>query len=284
MLTQMATIRSGVDATVKHVLRAGNEVIEFSCVRKDDGKDIIVVPIQTSCNLGCKFCYLTGSGLPVRNLTALEVVEGVERVVSELKLPTSPALLVSFMGSGEPLMNLEVVIEACILLRTKYSGVYEKVRFAVASIIPKLEQMWNLIKDVKRVELPIKFHWSLHSAKALSRGDLIPAAAAIHPSMESVVRYVETTGNPAEIHYTLIDGVNDDEAHLNALACLLEGKNVPIKFLAFKEGVEAGLTPSKRMDVFRATLEKLGVVTEYYDPPGSDIGSSCGQFTMVNYA
>src|SRR5271155_3419358 len=135
-MIQHDVLHSKEDATIKYVLESKDNILEFSLIRKGDGKDIICVPTQTSCNLGCKFCFLTGSGLPVRNLSEDEIVDGIEHIALKEGLPTNPTLLVSFMGSGEPLANWQAVIGSAKTIRSINRG-YASVRFGLATIIPR---------------------------------------------------------------------------------------------------------------------------------------------------
>jgi len=75
----------------------------------------------------------------------------------------------------------------------------------------------------------------------------------------------------------LIDGFNDRDEDLEKLLKLLDA-DTPIKFLDFKAKPGTTMRKSSRVDEFRDALENAGIITEFYNPPGSDIGSSCGQF------
>jgi len=79
-------VGSKTDKTIKFVFLSGGQVIEFSYINKDDGKDIICAPTQTACNLGCKFCFLSDIKLPIRNLEPYEIVVPVYFIIKELKL------------------------------------------------------------------------------------------------------------------------------------------------------------------------------------------------------
>jgi len=67
--------------TIKYIFYTEDKlVIEFSYIDKDDGKDIICVPSQTMCNIGCKFCHTTDyiGKIKTRNLTKEEIVAGID--------------------------------------------------------------------------------------------------------------------------------------------------------------------------------------------------------------
>jgi len=274
---------SKIDSTQKYVFQLQGQEVEFSYINKNDGKDIIVCPSQTSCKLGCTFCFLTGMDLPVINLSVEDICQGVNTVIQEAGLPKEPELLLSFMGSGEPLLNYKNVLKACWNLSGipgrpgRKLGKYKSVRYAVATMLPICSQlaMREFTRQTKL--LPLKLHLSLHSPFDEIRKKLMPKAADVRDSVEALRFYKAYTQNPIEIHYTLIAGYNDRDEDLAALIELLDS-DTPIKFLDFKSKLEDELCESKRVKWFRKGLEKASVPTEFYAPPGADIGSSCGQF------
>jgi len=143
--------------------------------------------------------------------------------------------------------------------------------------------MLKFILANKVLKLPIKFHLSLHSSDPLVRAKLMPAAAGIDESIQLIEEYSRETNNPVEVHYSLMDKVNDFEDDVLRLVYLLGGKNISVKILYHSEKEFSDLKKSGRVALFRKLLEERGVETEFYDPPGRDIGSSCGQFLMTYY-
>ncbi|MCX6738803.1 MAG: radical SAM protein [Candidatus Parcubacteria bacterium] len=274
------------DATVKFIFRMP-EIIEFSYINKSDGKDIICAPTQTSCCLGCKFCFLSDYKLNVRNLQPEEIIAPIDYVIEKLGLLSfekrNKVLLVLFMGCGEPLLNLKNVIAAAKLIQEKYTKEYDVVRFAIATLVPKLSLLVRFTEEVRKNNLAVKLHLSLHSPFDEKRKEIMPSASGIKESVELLERFREKTGNSAEIHYAMIDGVNDRDEDLFGLIALFEGRNIPIKFLVYNEKPSLELKESMRVDFFRKELAKYGIVTEFYIPPGRDVGSSCGQFLMEYY-
>ena len=273
-------IRSGIDNTIKYVFDSNGSILEFSFINKNDGKDIVVVPTQTSCNLGCKFCFLTGLKIPVKNLTSLEIVQGVNYVLNDRSVKNK-TLLISFMGCGEPLLTLNEVISSMYVFRELYDSYYNVVRFAVASLIPSISSFYRFTNFIYEDGLRCKFHYSLHTIDSDLRKELMPAAEDFQRNdISNLLRhYRDETHNSIEIHYSLIDGVNDSDEDATRLIKYLGGTYpIPIKFLKLSEKEGEPYRQSKRIAEFRRILESQGIPTEYYEPPGSDVGSSCGQF------
>lgn len=273
-------VKSKVDSTVKYVFDLDGIPVEASYINKQDGKDIMCVPTQTSCKMGCKFCFLTGSNYPVKNLSRTQISAILETISEKSRLPQSKTLLISYMGSGEPLVNYANLIEASLEIKSIFNHRYETVRFAVASMVPNLTLMQSFTQEVKKAKLPIKFHFSLHSLNNTLRQEMMPSAAEVTSSLKSVISYMQETSNPAEIHYTLIDGINDSEQDLYDLVQALIQYPIPIKFLDFKAKPQESYQPSRKVQYFMDILRSKNIRAEFYNPPGSDIGSSCGQFLI----
>lgn len=273
-------IKSQKDKTVKYVFDSFDSILEFSYINKGDGKDIICVPTQTTCNLGCKFCFLTGLNISQRNLQQHELIDGVEYVVRRSGT-SNKILLISFMGCGEPLFNINSVIESARYMQACYTKNYYTIRFAVASLIPTHELFKEFETRVMQLNLKCKFHYSLHTTDPVMRKSLMPGASPI--CLDLIFHYMESTNNSAEIHYSLINDINDDIKDATRLIELLKGKPITVKLLKLSEKPGDILLESKRIKEFQAMLEAGGITTEYYEPPGSDVGSSCGQFLSDYY-
>lgn len=280
----LETIHSKVDNTVKYVFLStrstGKDIVEISYINKNDGKDIICVPTQTSCNLGCKFCFLSELNIPIRNLTAFEMYTAPFYINIPKK---NKVLLVSFMGCGEPLNNIENVIEAMVKLRSFYKDEYETVRFAVASLVPRMTALGDFLTDIHVKQLDLKFHYSLHSPKTEVRQSLMPLAYTEADKVISALREHCNSNKQlkVEIHYSLMKGANDTYEDAKLLSKLIPP--FPIKILKLSEKESNALTSSPDVSQFRAWLDELGVENEYYEPPGADVGASCGQFLLDYY-
>lgn len=281
-------VNSALDKTVKFIFLSQGQIIEFSYINKNDGKDIICVPTQTACNLRCKFCFLSDYDLEVRNLAPEEIAAGVSYVINDLDLCGSrndrnQVLLISYMGCGEPLLNIKNVIKTCECITKRHSKHYRVVRYGLASLIPALSLIKELTDEVVLRGILLKFHLSLHSTFSQKRKELLPAASGITESINAVSEYMKRTGNSAEIHYALISGENDKDEDIRGLVALLKDRAIPVKFLVYNEKPTIDFSASERVSIFREALEKEGIKTEFYIPPGGDIGSSCGQFLMDYY-
>src|SRR3954451_10829529 len=95
------------DGTLKVLFRTGDgHPVEAVLMRYRDGRRSICVSSQSGCPLTCSFCA-TGRMRFVRNLTASEIVD---QALHFRRI--EPINHVVFMGMGEPMLNLDSVVEA----------------------------------------------------------------------------------------------------------------------------------------------------------------------------
>lgn len=279
-------VKSNEDKTVKYVFELNGQIVEFSYIDNNTGKDIICVPCQTMCNQSCKFCHLTDlvGKISLKNLTKHQIIEGIDYIINDMSLGDElRPLLISYMGSGEPLANIDEVYSSMVILH----GEYANIRFGLATILPKAHcfEFFEFTKRIKDSKLNVKVHLSLHYTNDKQRNQDMPSALNIKASIAALEFYKEATGNSVEIHYTLIKDVNDEIKDGAWLIVLLENRDIPVKFLRFnpkKSNNDEG-TEIKRIQQFRNLLEASEIKSEYYEPPGRDCGSSCGIFLIDKY-
>lgn len=279
-------IKSKVDSTVKYVFLTNDKlVVEFSYINKNDGKDIICVPTQTSCQMKCKFCHISDIShkLIHRNIVAHEITEAIGFIHYDLGLYTQKMLLVSFMGCGEPLENYQEVIYAMEDISVNYAPA----RFAIATSLPEscCLNFFKFTEAVTQKQLNVKLHLSLHYTDDSTRREWMPCSLYIGPSITALKYYNQVTGNPIEIHYTLIGRVNDSKDDAVALCRKLKHKNAVVKFLLFneKESLDNCASNDDTKKMFSDYCTYYGIEHEFYTPPGIDVGASCGQFLLDYY-
>jgi adenine C2-methylase RlmN of 23S rRNA A2503 and tRNA A37 len=275
------SIKSSVEDVYKLIYNGSDNIpLEVSYIRKNDGKDILCVPTQTSCKMGCKFCHLTGLDIPAKNLAPEEILDLVKAAL-EFQCPDNPTLLISFMGAGEPLLNVSGIIESAKLIQALPG--YQNIRFAISTIIPSRKAFTDFTEQVISNKLPFKIHWSLHCITTEVRKNLMPSAMPAVQSLYLLSNYIKLTGQPVEIHYTLMAGINDTPFDIECISTIVDRK-MTIKLLRFSpKSDEPTLMESQSTAQFRAQLEQNGFTVEVYSPPGRDIGSSCGQFILDQY-
>lgn len=272
------TVKSKQDATIKFVVGYDDGTkAEVSYIDKNDGKEIICCPTQTSCRMGCKFCFLTSAGdkLKARSLTADEMTNSVMLAIKENPLK-GKKLLVSYMGSGEPLLNWREMVVSMLQINV----LVPESRFAFATSLPKAAagEFIDMINYVSKLNLDIKAHLSLHFTTDADRQEYMPASLDIATSITLLELYKNLAKHRVEVHYTLMDGVNDGPKHALELRRLLGNRGIPLKLLYYSENPALDVHRSNYVDKFMNLLKTQDLEVEFYQPPGQDIGASCGQF------
>ena len=281
-------IRSEKDNTEKFVFKLQDDLLaEFSYIDKEDGKIIICVSTQTGCRMRCKFCHLTMEKnlQTIRGIYDFEIQRAVEFIL-EARKPIDrhrKTLLISYMGAGEPLENVENITQSARYIEDEQSEMFDTVRFAVATMIPKnrIEELFELVRGMRRQQL--KLHYSLHTMDPDERKEVMPNSLSGEFGIMLLKYIAERYYNvKLEIHYTLIKEFNDYPEDIKKLAELM----IPTKFikLATKEGYDGEPTDfDKYTDECIPAFKAVNNFCEYYDPPGADVGASCGQIHIASY-
>ncbi len=304
MIESLGIFKDYSDGTLKNVYKIDSKIIEMSLLFNKKDKDVICVPTHHFCNLGCLMCHLTNKGinkkmLPIKGEDFLECLFR-SLTFKDKRITSKKKLLISFMGVGEPMLNLpllEFVFKNETLIKAKLG--YDEVGYAISTMMPN--ENLKLLKDlVLKYEVPLKVHFSLHNPLNEKRRKLIPSSKVdINESLELLKDYqknmqknskimtkylkLHTNNIPIEIHYTLIKDVNDGQIELKELINLLSKYEIPLKFIKFnpKNDLKISL---KEDDWVKKIQEKIpGLIIKRYAPPGREVGSSCGEFTKHYY-
>lgn len=275
------------DKTKKYIFKLHDGLImEATYIDNGSDKDIICVSCQTMCTMKCKFCHLTDliGTIKTRNISPEAILEGVNYINDDLSLrDNNRPLLVSFMGSGEPILNVDGCVKSMIMIKEQY----KHSRFGMATILPKksTNEFFRLTNLVKKYNLDLKMHLSLHFTEDGLRNEWMPNALDIKSSISALEFYKNFTKNLVEIHYTLIEDRNNFDEDINKLMKLVSNKDINVKFLHYKERktIEDKVPDTSKILNVVNTFKQEGLDAEFYNPPGEDIGSSCGQFLLEKY-
>lgn len=304
MIKNLGTFKDFTDGTLKSVFDVGDKkIIEISLLFNKEDKDVVCVPTHHFCNLGCKMCHLTNKGLN-KSMTPIKSDDFMECLIKtltkdEAKITNKKNLLISFMGVGEPLLNLKLIEEVYKnenLLKEKLG--YENIGYALATMMPN-DNILKLKEMVNKLNIPLKVHFSMHTPIDINRYDLIPSTnVSVSDALAYLVNYrttlqsnkklmdkyvkLHSTDDPVEIHYTLIKDVNDGKEELTKVHDLLSKYNIPIKFIRFNPINDLKISNNENNWVNNlSTINNLRIKT--YSPPGKEVGSSCGEFTKHYY-
>ena len=203
--------QTATDGTVKTLFRTHDgHPVEAVLMRYRDGRRSVCVSSQSGCPLTCTFCA-TGSMAFGRNLTASEILD---QVLHFRRL--EPVNHLVFMGMGEPLMNVEAVLEAA--RRLPDVGItHRRTTISTVGWLP------GLTRFVEDVDEPIRLALSIHAADPDLRSELMPVNDR-YPLADVVAlcrAHWERTNRRVFVEYVMLDGVNDSPAQARQLAELL---------------------------------------------------------------
>jgi 23S rRNA (adenine2503-C2)-methyltransferase len=271
---------SGMDGSSKLVmtLEDGREI--ESVLIPERGRLTQCLSTQVGCAQGCRFCQTGRMGL-LRSLTAAEIVGQV--IAAEIWRRTQQGPVAQFervsnlvfMGMGEPLDNLDALLDAIDIL-TDNQGLHishNKITVSTVGLLPQLDVL--LEKSKTCVAL------SLHSPFDEERTKVMPVNAR-HPIGDVIAllkRRSASYGRPFMIQYTLIKNVNDTLLHAQALAQLLQGLKVKINLIPLNEheGAAFRRPDLARVWQFKDALRENGHVVTVRLSKGRDISAACGQ-------
>jgi 23S rRNA (adenine2503-C2)-methyltransferase len=265
------------DGTVKALFRTGDgHPVEAVLMRYRDGRRSICLSSQSGCPLTCTFCA-TGQMQFRRNLTASEIID------QALHFRRIEALdHAVFMGMGEPMLNLDSVLEAARAL-PDVGVTWRRTTISTVGWLPGLRRF------VDEVEEPIRLALSLHAPTDELRSELMPVNVR-YPLAEVLAechRYFELRRRKVFVEYVMLGGVNDRVEQAHSLADLLDPKVFKVNLIPFtftRIGSVARYQSSTRKGIsaFKDVLQRAGVPTTVRLNRGRDIQAACGQLAAIS--
>jgi 23S rRNA (adenine2503-C2)-methyltransferase len=260
------------DTTAKWLWRAADGAQVETVLMQYTARATVCVSAQAGCAMGCTFCATGQAGFE-RHLSAGEIVEQVLRAQHASPQRVSNVV---FMGMGEPLANVDAVLDACTRLHDDVGISARHLTVSTVGVVPGIERLTEF-------ELPVTLAVSLHAPDDALREQLVPLnrrypLAAV---LDAARAYAERKGRRVSFEYACISGVNDLPQHAAALAGRLTG---------FRGGAHVNLIPlngtagypgrpseAGRIAVFADRLRAAGVQATVRRNRGTTIDAACGQ-------
>ncbi len=231
-----------------------------------DGRRSLCLSSQSGCPLTCTFCA-TGQMRFGRNLTASEILD--QALYFRRLGPTDHAV---FMGMGEPMMNLDAVLEACA--RLPDLGITNR-RTAVSTVgwIPGINRL-------AEEPLPLRLALSLHAADDALRSQLMPVNDR-YPLADVIAAceaFYERKRRMVFVEYVMLAGINDGFAQAAQLAEVLDPRKFKVNLIPYNptDSPYTGSSP-KAIAAFKDELERHGLGATVRLTRGRDIDAACGQ-------
>ena len=235
----------------------------------------LCISSQAGCAVGCPFCATGELGME-RDLETAEIVDQVRLAARRLTDAERRLTNVVFMGMGEPLLNLDRVLEAIEALNDpgRFGLGARHITVSTSGVVTGIRRLTAL---GPQFTLAI----SLHAARNPLRDVLVPLNRRwpVEEVVGAARDHAAATGRRVTYELTMIDGINDTEADADALAELLRGDHAHVNLIPMNPVAHTPWTgsPAARLDGFAARLRAAGIATTIRHNRGTEIGAACGQ-------
>ena len=265
-----APLRESVstDGTKKYLFKPWQgEYIESAYI-PDRNRATLCVSSQAGCRMGCRFCATARQGLQ-HSLSAGEIINQIVSIPESQKLTN-----IVFMGMGEPLDNLNNVLDAIEILTSDWGFAWSPTRITLstAGVARHLAEFL----DKTKVHLAVSLHNPFHDQRA----EIMPIENAypIHEVCDILRHYDFTGQRRVSFEYIVMEGLNDSPAHIKELCRLLNGIKCRMNLIRFHKIPDSPyFSPSaERMTAFRDTLTAKGIQNTIRASRGEDIKAACG--------
>jgi 23S rRNA (adenine2503-C2)-methyltransferase len=256
------------DGTKKYLYEAhGGGLVEAAWI-PEERRSTLCLSVQVGCKMGCLFC-MTGKQGFQGQLSAGEILNQYRSLPERARVTN-----IVYMGMGEPLDNLEAVMDSLDVLCSDYGFGLSPTRITVSTVglLPAI----RTFLEGSRCHLAV----SLHTPFEEERRRLMPVEN-VYPLSE-VLRVIRSTPMPGQrrvsFEYILFDKLNDTPQHARELAHILRGIRCRVNLIAFHPIPGTPLAPSPRetMLQFEAQLREHGIITTIRHSRGQDIQAACG--------
>jgi 23S rRNA (adenine2503-C2)-methyltransferase len=240
--------------------------VEAVLMRYRDGRRSLCLSSQSGCPLTCTFCA-TGQMRFARNLTASEIVDQalhfrrLERVDHAV-----------FMGMGEPMLNLDAVLDAARAL-PDVGITHRRTTISTVGWLPGLRRFVN------EVDEPIRLALSLHAPSDELRSELMPVndRYPLADVLAECERYFARRRRKVFVEYVLLRGVNDRVEQASQLAAVLDPRVYKVNLIPYNPtGMFEGST-RKAIAAFKDVLDRARLPATVRLTRGRDIQAACGQ-------
>ena len=234
----------------------------------------LCISSQAGCAVGCPFCATGELGFG-RDLETAEILDQVRHAARRLGT-TRHITNIVFMGMGEPLLNLDRVLESVAILSDpgKFALGARHIVVSTSGVVPGIRRLTAL---GPQFTLAI----SLHAARDPLRDVLVPLNRR-WPVAEVVAAardHARVTGRRVSYEYVMISGVNDTDVDADALGKLLRGDLAHVNLIPMNAVAHTPwqASPPERVAQFAARVRQAGIGVTIRANRGQDAGAACGQ-------
>lgn len=261
-------VQASADGTKKYLFKAGNNGFIESAFIPENKRATLCLSSQVGCKMGCLFCMTGKQGFQA-NLTAGEILNQIR------SLPEKEAVTnLVYMGMGEPMDNLEAVMQSLDILTADW-GFARSPRKITVSTIGVVPAMHYFLEN-SDCHLAV----SLHTPFENERRMLMPVSQkySINSILAELKRHNFSRQRRVSFEYIVFNNLNDTPRHVKELTRILNGLNCRINLIRFHPipGTPLEGTNEKRLMQFKEALNNKGIITTIRASRGQDIDAACG--------
>jgi 23S rRNA (adenine2503-C2)-methyltransferase len=270
------------DGTIKLKITLGDGAgVEAVILRDGEDRKTACISTQAGCPAGCVFCK-TGSLGFLRNLESAEMVEQFLHIRS---IQADIANMV-IMGMGEPLLNLEELRKALVIL-TDQKGIglsKRRITLSTSGII-------GGIRDLADAGPDIRLAVSLTTAEEALRDRLMPIGRSNPlPALKEALRYYQQKQDRRiTLEAVLLGGINTRQEDSAAMAAFARGLDAVVNLIPWNpvEGMLFEGKPLKEpsageIAAFTRELSQKGIRVTRRFRKGRGVSGACGQLGDLN--
>ena len=256
------------DGTKKYLFRTSQGEYIESALIPDGERMTLCVSSQAGCRMGCKFCATGRMGFR-HQLSAAEILNQIISIPERDRLTN-----LVFMGMGEPLDNIDNLMQTLDVLTSEWGLAWSPTRITVstsgvARTLPRL-------LDESKVHVAV----SLHNPFPEERKEIMPIenSYSIKEVCDILRRYDFTHQRRVSFEYIVLEGMNCSMRHIKELSRLLDGIKCRINLIRFHKIPDSPFFSPElgKIIEFRDTLTKRGIQTTLRASRGEDIEAACG--------
>ncbi|HNX02490.1 MAG TPA: 23S rRNA (adenine(2503)-C(2))-methyltransferase RlmN [Candidatus Cloacimonas sp.] len=269
------------DGAIKYRLKLEDGKLIESVLIPTEKKNTLCISTQVGCAHNCIFCSTGKMGF-IRNLETQEIIGQVILAEKEQKDSGNNKLTnLVLMGMGEPLNNLQKVLEALKILQSNEGLSFSPRRITVSTcgIVPGIIALAD--SGVKT-----KLALSLNSAIQTKRNQLMPVSKQYNliQLKQALLYYLRKTSFRVTLEYILIPEFNMNNEDLTALRKFTGDLSCKINFIPYNPGRGSRFRAPTETEIknFMSKAQNLPQAITLRKSRGADIFGACGQLTDNN--
>ena len=263
--------QASIDGTVKYLFPTQNGLCVETVFIPENDRATLCISSQIGCKMGCTFCQTGKQGFQ-GNLTTTDILNQIYALPEREQLTN-----IVMMGQGEPLDNIDNVLQATEIMTATWGYQWSPKRITVSTVGIKR----GLQKFLEKSQCHLAI--SLHSPYPEQRASIMPAehSMGIQQIVELLRQYDFSHQRRLSFEYILFGGLNDSKAHAKEIVKLLQGIDCRINLIKYHTTPNVNLPPTnvEQIENFRNYLTTHGIFTTIRASRGQDIDAACGMLS-----